>query len=169
MTTLHSPNRLECQLERLDEVPAFARTWFRSVVLRRALPFVRTAGLRFIEMSQQRTEVGIRSRHKVHDQTGSVHASAINLLAETASGMAVGMNLRDDCLPLLREVKMTFKSRAAGSLRAVAALSDAQRAAMRAGDHGEITVPVSVTDEAGDHPVECEFIWSWMPAGVRKS
>lgn len=169
MTTLHSPNRLERQLERLDEVPAFARTWFRSVVLRRALPFAATAGLRFIEMSQQRTEVGIKSRHKVHDQTGSIHASAMNLLAETASGMAVGMNLRDDCLPLLREMKMAFKSRAAGSLRAVAALSDAQRAAMRASDHGEVTVPVSVTDEAGDQPVECELVWSWMPSDARKS
>jgi acyl-coenzyme A thioesterase PaaI-like protein len=168
MTTLHSPNRLELQLERLDEVPTFARTWFRSVVLRRALPFAATAGLRFIDMSQQRTEVGIRSRHKVHDQTGSVHVSAIHLLAETASGMAVGMNLRDDCRPLLREVKMAFKGRASGSLRAVAALSDAQRAAVRATDCGEITVPVSVTDEAGSHPVECEFVWCWMPSASRK-
>jgi Domain of unknown function (DUF4442) len=168
MITLHPPNRLELQLERLDEVPAFARTWFRSVVLRRAMPFVRTAELRFFEMSQQRTEVGIKSRHKVHDQTGSVHASAVNLLAETASGMAVGMNLRDDCLPLLREMKMAFKSRPAGSLRAVAALSDAQRAALRASDHGELTVPVNVTDESGSHPVECEFVWGWMPSASKR-
>ena len=42
------PNRLERQLDRLSDVPAFARTWFRGVVLRRAVPFTGTAGLDFL-------------------------------------------------------------------------------------------------------------------------
>ncbi len=37
MSLDHSPNRLERQLARLSEVPAFVRPWFRSVVLRRAV------------------------------------------------------------------------------------------------------------------------------------
>ena len=168
MNTQHPPNRLERQLERLDEVPAFARTWFRSVVLRRAVPFTDTAGLRFIEMSQQRTEVSISSRPKVHNHIGGVHASAINLLAETATGMVVGMNVRDDCIPLAKEMKMAFKKRATGSLHAVATLSAEQCAAMQASDRGEVTVPVIVTDEAGVNPVECEFVWAWIPSGTRK-
>ena len=104
----HPPNRLERQLERLDEVPAFARTWFRSVVLRRAVPFTGTAGIRFIEMSQERTEVSIANKHKVQNHIEGVHASAMNLLAETATGMVVGMNVRDDCIPLAKEMKMAF-------------------------------------------------------------
>ena len=168
MTALHPPNRLEQQLERLDEVPAFARTWFRSVVLRRAVPFTATAGIRFIEMSQERCEVSIANRHKVQNHTESVHASAINLLAETATGMVVGMNLRDDCIPLAKEMKMAFKKPATGALRAVATLSDAQRMEMQTSDQGEVTVPVVVTDEAGVNPVECEFVWAWIPAGPRK-
>jgi hypothetical protein len=32
----------------------------------------------------------------------------MNLLAETATGMVVGMNVRDDCLPLAKELKMAF-------------------------------------------------------------
>ena len=164
----HPPNRLERQLERLDEVPAFARTWFRSVILRRAVPFTGTAGLRFIEMSQERTELAISNVKKVQNHIEGVHASAMNLLAETATGMVVGMNLRDDCIPLAKHMRMAFKKRAIGSLRAVATLNDEQRAAMQASDKGEVTVSVVVTDEAGIEPVECEFVWAWIPSASRK-
>lgn len=168
MTTQHPPNRLERQLERLDEVPAFARTWFRSVVLRRAVPFTATAGIRFIEMSQARTEVSIANKHKVHNHMEGVHASAINLLAETATGMVMGMNVRDDCIPLAKVMKMAFKKRAIGALRAVATLTTEQIALMQTSDKGEIHVAVTVTDEAGVQPVECEFVWAWIPSGPRK-
>ena len=94
------PNRLARQLDRLSEVPAFARGWFRSVVLRRAVPFTGTAGLDFIEMTAGRVEIGIRNEKKVQNHIGGIHASAMNLLAETATGMVVGMNVRDDCIPL---------------------------------------------------------------------
>jgi acyl-coenzyme A thioesterase PaaI-like protein len=167
--TTHPPNRLERQLERLDEVPAFARPWFRSVILRRAVPFAGTAGLDFLEMTQQRVEIGIANRRKVQNHIGGVHASAINLLAETATGMVVGMNVRDDCVPVAKELRMAFKKRATGALRAVATLTAEQCAAMAASDKGEVTVSVSVTDEAGVAPVECEFVWAWIPSGPRKA
>jgi len=165
----YTPNRLERQLERLSDVPAFARTWFRSVVLRRAVPFTGTAGLDFLQMSPSLVEIGIKNEKKVQNHIGGVHASAMNLLAETATGMVVGMNVRDDCLPLAKELKMAFKKRATGGLRAVATLSDEQRALMQASDKGEVSVPVIVTDEAGVNPVECEFVWAWIPSGPRKS
>ncbi len=163
------PNRLERQLDRLAEVPAFARPWFRSVVLRRAVPFTGTAGLDFLQMGRERVEIGIRNEKKVQNHIGGIHASAMNLLAETATGMVVGMNVRDDCIPLAKELKMAFKKRATGSLRAVATLSAEQRALMQASDKGEVNVPVIVTDEAGVNPVECEFVWAWIPSGPRKN
>ncbi|NML85792.1 DUF4442 domain-containing protein [Polaromonas sp.] len=163
------PNRLERQLERLSEVPAFARPWFRSVVLRRAVPFTGTAGLDFLQMGRERVEIGIKNEKKVQNHIGGIHASAMNLLAETATGMVVGMNARDDCIPLAKELKMAFKKRATGSMRAVATLSAEQRALMQASDRGEVNVPVIVTDENGVNPVECEFVWAWIPSGPRNS
>ncbi|MDI1341243.1 DUF4442 domain-containing protein [Polaromonas sp.] len=169
MTPHNNPNRLERQLDRLSDVPAFARTWFRGVVMHRAVPFTGTAGLDFLEMTVSRVEIGLKNEKKVQNHIGGIHASAMNLLAETATGMVVGMNVRDDCIPLAKELKMAFKKRATGSLRAVATLSDEQRAAMRASDKGEVTVAVTVTDEAGVEPVECEFVWAWIPSGPRKN
>ena len=164
-----TPNRLERQLERLSEVPAFARPWFRSVVMRRAVPFTGTAGLNFLQMTPSLVEIGLKNQKKVQNHIEGIHASAMNLLAETATGMVVGMNVRDDCIPLAKELKMVFKKRATGDMRAVATLTDEQRALMQASDKGEVNVSVVVTDEAGVHPVECEFLWAWIPSGPRKS
>ncbi|MES2956218.1 MAG: DUF4442 domain-containing protein [Pseudomonadota bacterium] len=170
MTTPHNePNRLERQLNRLADLPVFARTFFRGVVMHRAVPFTGTAGLDFLLMTPERVEIGLKNEKKVQNHIGGIHASAMNLLAETATGMVVGMNVRDDCIPLAKELKMAFKKRATGALRAVATLSDEQRAAMQASDKGEVTVAVTVTDEAGVNPVECEFVWAWIPSGPRKS
>jgi acyl-coenzyme A thioesterase PaaI-like protein len=138
-------------------------------VLRRVVPFTGTAGLDFVSLTPRQVEVAIPNHKRVQNHIGGVHASAMNLLAETATGMVVGMNVRDDCLPLAKELKMAFRMRATGSLRAVATLTDEQRAAMQASDKGKVKVAVTVTDEAGVKPVECEFIWAWIPSGPRRS
>ena len=160
----YPPNRLQRQLERLSEVPAFARPWYRNIVLRRAVPFIGTAGIKFVDLSPERVEVTLANERKVQNHLQGIHASAMNLLAETATGMVVGMNVRDDCIPLAKELKMAFKKRATGALRAVAVLTPEQRAALQASDKGELNVSVVVTDEAGIQPVECEFIWAWVPS-----
>lgn len=159
-----APNRLQLQLEQVDEFPAFLRPWVRNLVLRRAVPFTKTARVEFIEMSPHRVEVRLRNEPRVRNHIGGIHASAMNLLAETATGMAVGLNVRDDCIPLAKDMKMAFRQRANGALRAVAVLTDAQRQAMQDNDKGELQVPVTVTDESGAEPVQCEFTWAWIPS-----
>ena len=129
----HSPNRLERQLEQLEDVPAFACPWFRGVVMRRAVPFAGTAGLDFLQRSRERVEIGLKNEKKVQNHIGGIHVSTMNLLAETAT------------------------------------LTVEPQALMRASDKGEVNVPVTVTDEAGIKPVECEFVWGWIPSGSRKS
>ena len=164
MTDHHAPNRLERSLMRLDEVPAFLRGFVQNLILRRAVPFTGTAGVQFIALTPERVEVRLANERRVQNHIHGVHASAMNLLAETATGMVVGMNVRDDCLPLAKELSMAFKKRATGGLTAVATLSAAQREAMRASDKGEVQVTVTVTDEAGIEPVECVFTWAWVPS-----
>jgi hypothetical protein len=168
-TFKHPPNRLERQLDRLQDVPVFARIWYQGVVLRRAVPFTGTAGLDFLHMGRERVEIGLKNEKKVQNHIGGIHASAMNLLAETATGMVVGMNVRDDCIPLAKELKMVFRKRATGDMRAVAVLTPEQQALMQASDKGEVRVAVTVTDEAGIEPVECEFTWAWSASSPRKS
>lgn len=164
MSALQAPNKLQRSLMRLDEAPAFMRGFVQNIILRRAVPFTGTAGVRFVSLTPEHVEVHLANERRVQNHIGGVHASAMNLLAETATGMVVGMNVRDDCLPLAKELSMAFKKRATGGLKAVATLTAEQRAAMLASDKGEVRVAVTVTDEAGVEPVECVFTWAWVPS-----
>ncbi len=106
------PNRLARTMGQLDRVPAAVRPWARNLVLRRAVPFTGTAGLQYLELTPQRVEVAVANQRRVQNHIHGVHAAAMTLLAETATGMVVGMNVRDDCLPLAKELRVAFKRRA---------------------------------------------------------
>ena len=166
--TIAAPNRLQRSLARLSEAPGFMQRWVRNIVLHRAVPFTGTAKVNFVHMSPERVEVHLANDRAVQNHIGSVHASAMNLLAETASGMVVGMNVRDDCLPLAKSLTMDFRKRATGDLKAVATLSALQQQALLGTDKGEVNVRVVVTDATGIEPVECEFVWAWVPARPRQ-
>ena len=169
MLAMQTPNRLERQLERQNEVPAFARPWFRSVVLGRAVPFTGTAKLRYEEMSASSVQIFVANNPVVRNHIGGVHAMASTLAAETATGMVMGMNVRDDCIPVVKDMRVQFKKRGKGAMRAVAILTDEQRELILSSTKGEVTVAVTVTDGSGNQPIECEFVWAWIPAGPRKS
>ncbi|MEP6791789.1 MAG: DUF4442 domain-containing protein, partial [Ramlibacter sp.] len=105
------PNRLGRRLLSLRKVPQALRAAAQNFVLRRAVPFTGTARLEFISMKPHRVEIALDSHKAVHNHIGGIHASAMNLLAETATGMVVGLNVRDDCVPLAKELRMAFKRR----------------------------------------------------------
>lgn len=159
----NTPNRLARTLGGLDRLPAVLRPAARNLALRRAVPFAGTAGLDFVSLTPGMTDIRIANRRSVQNHIQSVHAAAIALLAETATGMVVGMNVRDDCLPLCKSMHVDFKKLATGAMRAQASLTDAQRQLMASETKGEVKVAVLVTDAAGINPVECEFVWAWVP------
>ena len=76
------------------------RGFVQNIILRRAVPFTRHGRGEVRSLTPERVEVHLANEHRVQNHIGGVHASAMNLLAETATGMVVGMNVRDDCLPL---------------------------------------------------------------------
>ena len=163
------PNRLVRSLHKLERLPSAVRPWARNQVLRRAVPFTGTAGLDFAVMTPERVEIAVANVRRVQNHIGGVHAAAMALLAETATGMVVGMNVRDDCLPLAKQMQVNFKKRSQGAMRAVAVLDDAQRVAMQQSDKGEVKVRVEVSDESGAAPVECEFTWAWIPSAPQQN
>ncbi len=158
-----APNRLARTLAGLNRLPALLRPAARNLALRRAVPFTGTAGLDFVRLDGEVAEIAIANRRPVQNHIGGVHAAAMGLLAETATGMVVGMNVRDDCLQLCKSMHVDFKKRATGAMRARAHLTAEQRRQMASEPKGEVRVAVLVTDEAGIHPVECEFVWAWVP------
>ena len=157
------PNRLASTVARLQPLPSGLRTWVVSLLLGRAVPLVGTAGLRFEQITSDRVVVRVANRRKVQNHIGGVHAAGMVLLAETATGFCVGMNVPDDKLPLIMSMKVDFQRRAVGGMTAVASLQPEQIALMRSQDKGEVTVPVVITDESGQQPIQAEMIWAWVP------
>lgn len=161
------PNALQKQLSKLDGLPESLRPGVISFLLGQVVPMVGAAGLKFDEVTTERVAVSLKSRRRVQNHIKGVHAAAMALLAETATGFCVGMNLPDDKLPLIKSMHIDYLKRAQGSMRAVASLSEAQRQQIRTLEKGEVCVPVTITDDSGQSPIEASMTWAWVPK-VRK-
>lgn len=157
------PNQLNRILAKLNGLPAGLRPWLTSLVLGSGVPLVGTAKLRFEELTPGRVAVSIRNRRKVQNHIQGVHAAAMALLAETATGFCVAMTMPDDKLPLIKSLKVDYLKRTVGDMKAVAQLRPEQIQQILTQDKGEVTVPVSITDASGQEPIQCEMIWAWVP------
>lgn len=104
----------------------------------------------------------VKNRKKVRNHIGQVHAATMALLAESATGFVVGLNLPGDKLPLIKRMDLRYVRRSLGDMSAVAHLTDAQIALMQTQDKGDIMVAVTVTDESGEEPIVCEMNWAWI-------
>ena len=160
---MSKPNRLAKSLAPLAHLPAPLRERAFSLVLGTAVPFVGTAGLRVEELTSERAVVTIANRRKVGNHIGGVHAAAMALLAETATGFVVGMSVPDDKIPVVKSMKIDFKRRAKGGLRAVATLTAEDRARISTEPKGDVAVKVVITDEDDREPVEAALVWAWVP------
>ena len=115
-------NQLKRVVESSKWLPANVRATVVSKILGKVVPYVGTSGLLYEEISSERVIVSIRNQHKVQNHIKNVHAAAMALLAETATGFVVGINLPDDKLPLIKSLKVAFYKSAQGDIRAAATL-----------------------------------------------
>lgn len=146
----------------LGKLPAGLRVRALSTVFGNVVPFVGTSGLRYESLSPARVVVSVRNRRRVQNHIKGVHAAAMALLAETATGFVVGMNLDDSKLPLIKSLHVDYQRRATGDLTAVATLTPDQIARIRQEPKGEVSVAVTVTDSSGEAPIRCEMVWAWV-------
>jgi acyl-coenzyme A thioesterase PaaI-like protein len=156
-------NQLKRVVDSSKWLPANVRATVVSKILGKVVPYVGTSGLLYEEITSERVVVSIKNRHNVQNHINNVHAAAMALLAETATGFVVGINLPDDKLPLIKSLKVDFYKRTQGDMRAVATLTPEDVARISSEPKGELWVPVSVTDESGDEPIKCEMLWAWVP------
>lgn len=156
-------NRLERTVKKLENKPFD----MLSKAIGRVVPFVGTSGLRFGKMTKERVIVHVKNKRKVRNHIGQIHAAGMILLAETATGMVVGMNVPDDKVPLVKSLSTNFVRRSEGAMRAEAWLTVAQQEAIQSQEKGEVVVPVKVTDESGEEPIVCEAVWAWRPKKKR--
>ncbi len=152
-------NRLAKSVARLAAYP----NWILSFFIGRMVKFTGTAGISYDLMTTDKVIVSMKNRPKVRNHIGQIHAAAMMLLAETATGMVLGMNVPDDKLPLLKSMTSKFVKRSQGRMVAEATLTEEQKQQIMTVEKGDVVIQVRITDEANNEPIICEVCWAWVP------
>lgn len=123
---------------------------------------VGSAKIRYQEVSASKVVVSMANHKAMQNHIGQIHACAMALLAETATGFVTAMNVPDSAVVLIKSLKVDFKRPTKGAMTAVATLTPEQQQLMQSSEKGETLVQVIVTDESGEAPIQCEMLWAWI-------
>jgi acyl-coenzyme A thioesterase PaaI-like protein len=156
-------NRFARLAARLSSLPAPLARRALGFAIGRVVPFFATAGVEVEALTPERVRLVLPSRRKVHNHLGGVHAVAAALVAEQTTGLAMGLAVPDDAVPLLMELSVRYERRMQGRITAEVRLDEATRARLAAEPRGELDVPVTVTDESGEAPITARLRWAWRP------
>lgn len=161
MAEATAPNKLRRILTRVDRWPAWLRYLLFNFLLTQSVPFVGTGRVRVLYVGDDKVITRIGSNWRTHNHLQQVHAMATALLAETATGLMLGMVLPNDKAPLLKSVHIRYTRRTTGALTATATLPDGLALRLQTEDKGEVVMPVQVTDATGEAVIEAEYLFAW--------
>lgn len=155
-------NRLTKLVQATSRLPQGIRTTLLSKTFGRMVPMVGSAKIRYQHISASKVVVSIANHKAMQNHIGQLHACAMALLAETATGFVTAMNVPDSAIVLIKSLKVDYKRPSKGAMTAVATLTAEQQQLMQSSDRGETLVRVIITDESGEEPIQCEMLWAWV-------
>ncbi|MDN3647538.1 DUF4442 domain-containing protein [Reinekea marina] len=156
-------NKVSKTVARLEKAPKFMRTWVLSTAFGTMIPYAGRSKVRVEKLTHSQSVITIKNKRSVQNHIGSIHATAIAIAAESATGYLVAMNVPDSSVPVIKTLKVDYEKRCKGNITAEAHLTDAQREQIKTQEKGEVTVPVTIIDGENKQPVQCEMIWAWTP------
>lgn len=155
-------NRLTKLVKATSRLPQGIRTALLSKTFGRVVPMVGSAKIRYQEISASKVVVSMANHKAMQNHIGQIHACAMALLAETATGFVTAMNVPDSAVVLIKSLKVDFKRPTKGAMTAMATLTPEQQELLQSSEKGETLVQVIVTDESGEAPIQCEMLWAWI-------
>ena len=155
-------NRLAKLVKATSKFPKGVRSTLWSKAFGRVVPMVGSANIKYIEVTSSKVVVEIKNHRAMQNHIGQLHAVAMALIAETATGFVAAMNVPDTSIVLIKSLHMDYKRPSKGDMQAVAALTAEQIKDMQTSEKGETIVAVTITDESGQEPVKGEMVWAWV-------
>ncbi|MGM8897087.1 MULTISPECIES: DUF4442 domain-containing protein [unclassified Psychrobacter] len=148
-------------------LPTAARSTILSKAFGKVVPYVGTTGVYYETVEPNQVVVSLNNNKPVQNHIGSIHAVAVTLLAETATGFILGLNLPSDRVLLIKSYSVNFyRPLKKGQVAAVATLSDEQRSDILDTPKGEMVIPCIINDRESDSvrdPITVEMTWAWIP------
>ena len=155
-------NRFSLFVNKVHKAPQFMQSFLLTTLFSSKVKFAGTTGVKLEKVTHQQTILTLKNKKSVQNHIGGIHAIAAAVLAESATGIVFGMNVPDDRVPLLKSMTVKYQRRMQGNLKAVANLSAEQIRLIEQKEKGDVIVPVIITDESGQQPIECEMEWAWV-------
>lgn len=154
-------------------LPAGARASILSKAFGKVVPFVGTAGVYYEQVEPNQVVVSLNNTKPVQNHIGSVHAVAVTLLAETATGFILALNLPSDRILLIKSYSVNFyRPLKKGQVAAIATLSDDARLKILNTPKGEMVIPCVIKDRDSDSErdsITVEMTWAWIPKSELES
>ncbi len=148
-------------------LPAGARSSILSKAFGKAVPYVGTTGISYETVTPNEVVVSLNNSKSVQNHIGSIHAVAVTLLAETATGFILAFNLPADRVLLIKSYSVNFyRPLKKGQVAAIATLTDEQRLDILDTPKGEMIIPCIIDDRESDSerdPIVVEMTWAWIP------
>ncbi|MFE9743927.1 DUF4442 domain-containing protein [Saccharothrix saharensis] len=142
---------------------------FVADAMKQAVPWVKTVGVEFPEVSGDRVVAELPDREELRNHVGGPHAAMMFGVAETASGavvMAAFAPHLAKATPLVARSDIAYKKLALGPLRAEAVLGRPAAevvAELESGVRPEFPVTVTITDAQGVTTGEMTVVWTLRP------
>ncbi|WP_019673427.1 DUF4442 domain-containing protein [Psychrobacter lutiphocae] len=141
-------------------------------IFSKLVPYVGTTGIHYEEVTPNKLVVSLNNKKNVQNHIGSVHAVAVTLLAETATGFILALNLPSDRLLLVKSYEVNFyRPVKKGQIAAIATLNNQQRQYILDTPKGEMVIPCVIEDRQSDNeraPITVEMTWAWIPKAELK-
>lgn len=137
--------------------------------LTQAVPFVRTLGLEFLELSAERAVLRLPDDAALHNHLGGPHAGALFTLGESATGAVVlgsFADLLDTLTPLVFGAQIRYRAVARGAVTAAATLATPAgqvRETVASEGKASFDVRVVLRDSAGTCTGEMTMTWALRP------
>lgn len=154
-------------------LPSGVRASVLSKTFGKVVPFVGTAGICYETVMPNQVVVSLNNEKPVQNHIGTIHAVAVTLLAETATGFILGLNLPADRMLLVKSYQVNFyRPLKKGQVAAIATLTDEQRQHILDTPKGEMIIPCVIDDRESDSdrdPITVEMTWAWIPKAELES
>ncbi|HEX8869674.1 MAG TPA: DUF4442 domain-containing protein [Lentzea sp.] len=143
---------------------------FLADAMKQAVPYVKTTGIEFEEVSTSRIVASLPDNASLHNHIGGPHAAMMFGLGESASGavvMAAFAEHLGKVTPLAVRAEIAYKKIAMGQVRAEAVLgrpADEVLAELESGVRPEFPVNIMITNAEGVTTCEMTVVWTLKPA-----
>lgn len=159
-------------LKAVQLLPKSTQSFVLTKAFSKLVPYVGTTGIVYEEVTPNKLVVSLENKKAVQNHIGSVHAVAVTLLAETATGFVLAMNLPSDRILLVKSYEVNFyRPVKKGEMAAIATLNDEQRQYILDTPKGEMVIPCVIEDRNSDSdraPITVEMTWAWIPKSELK-